>query len=192
MSNPSSFFSINIDIGHLVVLITGLGVWGAQRIFGKPNILRKLDSYHANTIVMAVKRDGKLADAELLDVSNKANEFFGKSANAKELYRVKASQLLPLLKDWMDKDKFEAFAEDQDRLFKEYEAGKEMHAKVPVIFNDKHPHYQYRNRAFLPVIVSLSGERVKAKHGEKKQDLQIVYLDLEPIVPVVEKYTSPA
>lgn len=149
-----------------------------------------LESYHANTIVLAVKKGGKLTDAELLDVSSKANLFFGKRVETRELRGMKAGQLLPLLKAWMDEDKFEALALDQGRLFDEYLEEAEVHAKVPVIFNDKHPHY--KNRAFLPVIVSLSREREIGNRGESEQSLQIVYLDLEPIVPVVKEYASMA
>lgn len=148
-----------------------------------------LHSYHANTIVLAVKMRGEITSAELRSVSVKANEFFGKTAEPRDqLHGKKAGELLPLLEIWMDEDKFEALAKDQNRVFRQYAKGNVVHANVPVIFNGEHPHYP--NRAFLPVIVSYSSERKKGIHGEFEQTLQIVYLDLDPIIPVVEEYAS--
>lgn len=72
-----------------------------------------------------------------------------------------------------------------NRLFEQDGKDQDAFAKVPVVFNGKHP--KHPNCVFLPVIVSL-GPVEKKNSGESEQWIQIDYLDVERFVPVVEEY----
>lgn len=166
--------------------------WLKQELIEDRYIIQRfnqLQSYHAATAVLAVKKGDKLTGATLRGASTKANEFFGKRAESKDLTDKNGQELMNLLREWMNPDDYDAFLKDQNKLFAQYGADQEAHAKVPVIFNDKHPNGSYRHGIFLPVIVSLGSEE-KKKSDESEQILEITYLDLKPFIPIVEKYKN--
>lgn len=147
----------------------------------------KLESYHESTAVLIVKKGSTLTDVTLKAVSDKSNEFFGKRSESNELIGRTGKDLLEILREWMDPTDYEAFKEDQKRVFKQYGHDRDAFAKVPVVFNSKHPNPKYQNGVFLPVIVSLG--RVEQKSSEESEQLiQIDYLDVSRFVPVVEEY----
>ena len=156
-------------------------------ISGKDIVQRStyLESYHASTAVLIVKKGSTLTDVMLKSVSARANEFFGKRPESKELIGKNGEDLLKILREWMDPTDYEAFKEDQEIVFKQYGHDQDAFAKVPVVFNGKHP--KHPNCVFLPVIVSL-GPVEKKNSGESEQWIQIDYLDVERFVPVVEEY----
>lgn len=144
-----------------------------------------LESYHASTAVLIVKKDSTITDVTLKSVSARANEFFGKRPESKELIDKNGEDLLKILHEWMDPTDYEAFKEDQERVFEQYGHDQDAFAKVPVVFNDKHSNYP--NRVFLPVIVSL-GPVEKKNSEESERLIQIDYLDVRRFVPAVEEY----
>ncbi len=181
----------SVTVGGLIVE-NPLGGWLKQKLIGDTYIIQRfnqLQSYHVATAVLAVKKGDKLTGATLRGASTKANEFFGKRAESKDLTDKNGQELMNLLREWMNPDDYDAFLKDQNRLFAQYGADQEAHAKVPVIFNDKHPNESYRHGIFLPVIVSLGSEE-KKKSDESEQILEITYLDLKPLIPIVEKYKN--
>ena len=147
----------------------------------------QLQSYHAATAVLVAKKGDRFTSATLQDISTKANEFFGKRAESKDLIGKSGGELIEMLRHWMEPADYEAFVQDQNRLLKQYSADQEAHAKVPTVFNDKHPHQSHKHGIFLPVIVSLEPEE-KKESERSEQVLEITYLDLRPIIPIVGKY----
>ncbi len=146
----------------------------------------QLDSYHANTIVLAVKRSGQLQSVTLRSASPKANLFFGMADSTKDLINRDGNYLLGRLKKFMKPEDYQAFAEDQKQVFQQYSQGQIAHAEVPVVFNDSHPSREYRGHKFLPMIVTLGP--TTTRYQQVEQLLQIVYLDLEDLIPIVKKY----
>ena len=148
----------------------------------------QLASYHANTIVLAVKRDGQLQSVTLRSASHKANLFFGMADSTKDLLNRDGNYLLGRLRKFMKPEDYQAFAEDQKQVFQQYSQGQIDHAEVPVVFNDSHPNREYRGHKFLPMIVTLGPAATRSQQVE--QLLQIVYLDLEDLIPIVKKYNG--
>ena len=144
-----------------------------------------LESYHASTAVLIVKKGSTITDVTLKSVSARANEFFGKRPESKELIDKNGEDLLKILYEWMDQDKYKAYEKDQHRLFEQYGHDKDAFAGVPIVFNGKHPNHP--NGVFLTVIVSLVPVEKKSSE-ESEQLIQIDYLDVERFVPVVEEY----
>ena len=176
-----------ITIGSLTIE-NPIGNWLKQEIIDNTYIiqhLNQLDSYHANTVVLAIKKGSQLKAATLQGASVKANEFFGLRAESKELIGKSGPELMEKLRPWMDPVDYEALEKDQQRLFKQYSADQNAHAKVPVRFNSQHPNHP--NGRFLPVIVSL-GPETKKNSDQSEQIIEITYLDLKSVVPIVEKY----
>lgn len=184
----SFFLGGGITVGGLRIN-NPLSVWLKDKIVSQAYLFERssrLRSYHANTVVYVLKKGGEINKAELLRLSGQANLFFGKETDSRELFKADSSHLSKTLKQWMDEDDYDAFLKDQTRLFSEYAKGGVVHAEVPVIFNDKHPNYP--NETFLPVIVHLSDpDEQKDATG---QSLEIAYLNIEQIAPVVKKYTT--
>lgn len=151
----------------------------------------QLESYYASTAVLAIKRDNKLTltDITLKDINARANEFFGKRPESKELRGKTGPDLMKILRDWMDTTDYEAFKEDQERVFKQYGHDQDAFAKVPVVFNDKHP--KHPNGVFLPVIVSLGSEEEKNSKSSERL-IQIDYLDMSRFVLAVDEYKKKA
>ena len=145
----------------------------------------QLESYHASTAVLTVKTDGTLRDVTLRDVSTRANEFFGKRPESKELVGKTGKDLMRILSNWMDTADYKAFEKDQGRVFEQYGKDQDAFAKVPVVFNSEHP--KHKNGVFLPVIVSL-GPVEKKNSKSSEQWIQIDYLDVSRFVPAVEEY----
>lgn len=183
----SLIFGGTITIGGLRI-DNSLGTWLKDRVVSPAYLLERssrLRSYHANTVVYVLKKGGEINRAELLGLSGQANLFFGKETDSHELVGSDSKHLSETLKQWMDKDNYDTFLGDQARLFSEYARGGVVHAEVPVIFNNQHPNYP--NQSFLPVIVHLSNpDQQKDATG---QNLEIAYLNIEQIAPVVKKYT---
>ena len=177
-----------VTIGGMTVK-NPIGNWLKRIAVNDDYVLKRynqLQSYHAATAVLVVKKGDSLRSATLQDISTKANEFFGKRAESEDLIGNSGGELMKLLRKWMDPADYEAFEKDQNRLLEQYSADQEAHAKVPVIFNDKHPNQSHQHGIFLPVIVSLEPEKKESHQSE--QVIEITYLDLRPIIPIVEKY----
>ena len=148
----------------------------------------QLESYHASTVILAVKTGAHLTDAKLHTVSVKANEFFGKTAYSKDLIGKSGDELMRILQEWMKRKDYDLFENDQARVFQQYSDDQEAHAEVPVVFNDKHPHHP--NGVFLPVIVTLGPIKTKKKNEQTERFIQITYLDLKPLMPIAKKYAT--
>ena len=174
----------------IIILENPFGKWLKGIVITEGDIIEhfeQLQSYHANTAVMVVKTGGIPSQAKLQNISIKANLFFGKRVDSQELLGKSTAELIELLSKWMEKADYEAFKKDQARLFGQYSADEPAYAQVPVKFNDKHP--TYKNGIFLPVIISLGPEE-KKDANESEQLLEITYLDLKPLIPVLEKYAK--
>lgn len=145
----------------------------------------QLESYHASTAVSMVKTDGTLTNVTLRGVSTRANEFFGKRPESKELIGKTGEDLMKMIGNWMDSADYDAFKNDQQRVLEEYSADQDAFANVPVVFNSTHP--KHPDGIFLPVIVSLVPVE-KKNSGKSEQWIQIDYLDVNRFIPVVDKY----
>ena len=147
----------------------------------------QLKSLHAITTVFTVTETAGPATATLTAVSTRANEFFGKLADSKDLIDQPAGILMDLIKPYMDETDYNRLLQDQLRLLKEVEADRPAIAQVPVIFDDRHPHDSFRNRAFLPVIVNLETSE-SATRDRSEQTMLLAYLNLDHFRPAVDIY----
>ena len=200
MNNFLSLKTLSIAVLFLVlgggVTIGGMTVenpisgWLKRMVINDDYVIKRfnqLQSYHAATAVLVARKGDILTSATLQDISSKANEFFGKRAGSKDLIGRSGGDLIEMLRNWMEAADYEVFVEDQNRLLKRYSADQEAHARVPVVFNDKHPNQSHKHGIFLPVIVSLEPEE-KKESERSEQVLEITYLNLRPLIPIVEKY----
>ena len=166
--------------------------WLKGKAINDKYILERFNNFysdHAETAVLAMKKGGTIKDLKLLAVSAKANEFFGNTADFKGLIGKSHQELLEILREFMDQADYDAFVSDQERLLEEYSAGREAYAKVSVKFNDRHPQQSYKGGAFLPVVVN-RGHETKKIFNRSEQVIQVNYLDLKPLIPVVENYVT--
>ena len=157
------------------------------------NRYNSLESYHAITAVLTVlSEDGKEKQAQLSGVSGKALRFFGWNDDKKGRESVidsSMTDLLNRLKGYMNPNDYKAFEQDQLRVIGQYFRHEPAIARVPVVFNNEHPHTQFKNGAFIPVIVTL-GEDKAGSEGGSRRLIQIAYFDLEEIAPVVDYYKA--
>lgn len=161
-----------------------------NKIIGADYVLDRyntLVSFHAITAVMTVNVLGILKEATLNGVSTRAVQFYGMAPDYTEerLLHKTGQELAQLLEEFIEPKHYTLFLEDQERVLKQYVDGFPAIARMPVIFNDKHPYYA--NKAFLPVIVSL-GEPKKRKDGSSHRLIQIAYLEVADFIPAVDMY----
>ena len=147
----------------------------------------QLKSLHAITTVLTVTEDGGDTTATLAAVSTRANEFFGKLAGSRDLIGQPASNLMELIKPYMDESDFDSMLKDQMRVLRDVEEDRPAIAHVPVLFNDTHPHESFRNKAFLPVVVNLETNE-SPWSGRSQQTMLLAYLDLDHFRPAVDIY----
>lgn len=176
---------IGAMLGGGVVTVAGIRMeWPGikklkNRIFTDNMIFEQLSryhSYHAVTVVLTIKKAGTV-NAEIRASSNKASRFYGYSDEREPLTGHSTAELLSRLAQWMDPQDFKEFSEDQSRVFTDYNNGGEAHAKVPIKFNDKHPNDDFKNKAFLPIIVKFSGSK-KVKDEREEELITVLYLDV--------------
>lgn len=173
----------------VLILNNPVSNWLKGKAINDKYIMERFNNFysdHAETAVLAIKKGNTIKDLELLAISPKANEFFGKRADSKELIGKSREKLLQMLGEFMDQADYDAFARDQERLLQEYGVGQEAHAKVFVKFNNKHHNQSYKGGVFLPVFVS-RGHEIKKRFNKSEQVIQITYLDLKPIIPIMQK-----
>ena len=157
---------------------------GADYVLGRYN---NLVSFHAITAVITVNVKGVLTEATLNGVSSRAAHFYGIEPEnvPKQLLGKSGRELAEELEEYVEPEHYKKFLEDQNRVFNNYIDGKPAIARMPVIFNDRHPYYN--NCAFLPVIVSLGEERQK-RDGSSQRLIQIAYLMVSDFMPAVDMY----
>lgn len=165
----------------VVIGVRPIGTWLTDYIYTGDYIRSRemmLSSTHAiATVVRIVKVDGHISEVRLEEVSLHAARFFGSMAS-ENIMSVSRQDLLVKLRAYMDEDDYLEFLKDQKRLFSDLDQGYPLKARVPVIFNNEHPHLEYRGRAFLPVIVGMRTPRTRDKR-RSEQLVQTAYLDVE-------------
>jgi hypothetical protein len=87
-------------------------------------------------------------------------------------------KLLSRLEGFINKDRWNEFAEEQklltDSVIRAYGFAR---AKVPIVFNENHPHREYRETSYLPSIVA---EVVDGNlDGPHKKYLLVIYIELQ-------------
>lgn len=143
-------------------------------------------SYYPLTVIFSVKRGQTFEKPYIYEVSPRANEFFGFSRESKELYGKTTEDLIDILKQWMDEQDYEAFVTDQIRLLKEYRENSEEEiekepilAEKPILFNNKHRYPAFRNKTFIPIIITYDNKHRIA--DIPRESLCILYLNIDKI-----------
>ena len=123
---------------------------------------------------------GAVAQATIQKASSSAEVFYGFAPNSGEnLIGKKLSDLIEMLKDWMDPDDYAAFLADQKNNGTGSAEGKLSAARVPIVFNNEHPTPALRGKSFLPFTLHLS------QGGGSFTT--ILYLDLKDLPMQLEK-----
>lgn len=200
LSTLSSFLDAIGALGEVISLLVGgisalaaiavrnpVGEYLKKRLISDQDVLKRfgaLKSFHAIATVLTIREHQRLAGATLLGVSDRAMHFFGKETHSDDLTDADTIFLMAELSKYMDEGDYKKFEKDQARLFKDFNADQPARAQVPVIFNETHPYY--KNRAFLPVIVSLEkGEKSKKHRSER--NILLAYLDVDEFLPAAKQ-----
>lgn len=141
-----------------------------------------LNAPHAITGVLVLNaKAGDVAQATIQKASSSAEAFYGFAPNSGEnLVGKKLTDLIGMLKDWMNPDDFDAFVADQKTNGKLFTEGRLSSARVPIVFNDRHPTPALHGRSFLPFTLHLS-------HGAGGSFMTILYLDLKELPSQLKK-----
>lgn len=133
------------------------------------------NSYLESTVITVHDEDESLGGT-IRSASARANEFFGQELEGNSLIGKNGKDLLFLLREWMEPSDFNAFVDDQERLYKELIENKEIQAKVPIRFNSKHP--KRPNGVYFPIVVSAISS---GKKSNASRILHVIYLDLKSL-----------
>jgi TIR domain len=118
---------------------------------------------------------GAVAQGTIQQASSSAEVFYGFAPNSGEnLIGKKLSDLIEMLKEWMDPDDYAAFLADQKNNGTRFGKGGLSAARVPIVFNNEHPTPALRGKSFLPFTLHLS-------QGPGGSFTTILYLDLKDL-----------
>ena len=160
-----------------------------NEIIGEHHIVKfvnGLSSDHAITTVLTVIENGKLVDAILTSANGAAKKFYGKNEDATDLENKPGSFLMRILEEYMEKDDYGPFKDDQEEAFEHFVSQQPVVAKVPVIFNHKHKHKEFKGRVFLPVVINRGVEQ--RNNGVTRRLMSIAYFDLADMYSSVIRY----
>jgi hypothetical protein len=149
-----------------------------QDAWGK--ITRDLDSHHVVAVVRTVRTGDQktLSGYTITDTSSRAPGFYAVSSQ-QAIIGWNEHEEMRHLRPYMNDADYQAFEEDQIRVADALSNDGEAYARVPIVFNDKHPHYP--KQRFLPIIVSL-GEQYENYNGGIEQDITVMYLNVEKAI----------
>jgi hypothetical protein len=131
------------------------------------------DTGQITVILRLIRKYDDIVDMYLFRANRQACRFFDIPSDCSE---TPGSDLADKIRSWVNADDFEALNEDQTRIWKNLILGKECLASIPVRFNNHHPHAEFRNQSFMPIIVAFSGRFEIEDHVEEL--LAIAYLNL--------------
>jgi hypothetical protein len=115
--------------------------------------LDSLKSQNVITVVLSKRHVHPPEPPTIKVVSRDAAKFYGYSADAADRLKGKTLvELLEILKKYMNRRDFAAFAEDQKRVGMEYAEYERAWARVPIRFNNDHPDEGFKNQTFYPII----------------------------------------
>ena len=142
---------------------------------------------HAITGVLVLNaKAGNMAQATIQKASATAEAFYGFAPNSGEnLVGKELTELIEILKDWMNPDDYEAFVADQRTNGARFAKGRLSAARIPVVFNNEHPTPALRGKSFLPFTLHLS-------QGAGGSFMTILYLDLKELPSQLKRQLRPA
>jgi TIR domain len=132
--------------------------------------------YPITGVLVLSAKSGDVADATIQEASSSAEVFYGFPPNSGALVGKKITDLLEILKAWVDPDDFEKFVTDQKSNAERFAKGMLSSARVPIVFNDRHPNPDLHGKKFLPFGLHLS-------QGGGGSFMTILYLDLKELPP---------
>ena len=137
---------------------------------------------HAITGVLVINAGTEaVAQATIQKASSSAEVFYGFAPNSgKNLVGKKLSDLIEMLKDWMDPHDYAAFLADQKNNGTHFAKGRLSAARVPIVFNNEHPTPALRGKSFLPFTLHLG-------QGGGGSFMTILYLDLKDLPMQLKK-----
>jgi hypothetical protein len=141
-----------------------------QEFFTK---LLEYDTGHISTIVRLIRKNNELVGGYLFRANNRACRFYDIAPDFDE---ISGSDLIEILRSWVNENDLELFLEDQIRISNNLILGRECQASVPIRFTNQHPYEEFRDQSFMPIVVSFSGKFAIDDHVEEL--LAITYINL--------------
>jgi hypothetical protein len=146
----------------------------------RPVVRGEIASPEAIVEVTAEIDNGTLRDPKVSALSSTGKMFFGFRGDfpVDRLIGRTSQSMTDELKKYIDPpiSFWNDLGKDQQRVYEQFMAGKPAYARVPVRFNDEHPHF--KRRSFLPVIVE---RRTDDDEGRARDVTRVLYFDTTAI-----------